>query len=297
MDMNISIMSGAGNIFAVIDNSKINLTKEYYSSICSFIISLHEFDNVSCEGILILNNSNEFDFDVWFFNPDGSSGMMCGNGGRCAFAFADFNQIIKSGKDIYFFTMAGENYGVKYSNNMISLYMPNPIQFKPDFEVESDGKKIIGSYINVGSDHFVFDFENSYLKENFDFSGSGLIDFVKKIRYRFDLFPKGTNVNYYRKIDNETFELRTYERGVEKITGACGTGAISTAWHLVSNNLAAYPVTIIPPSGLKLITAIEIIDEKKNSLILTGSVDLLKTFKIEVKDSLIPKLHLEMEVS
>jgi diaminopimelate epimerase len=282
MEINISIMSGAGNIFAVIDNSKINLSKEFYTSICPVIINSPEFDKINCEGVLILNCSNEFDFDVWFFNPDGTTGMMCGNGGRCAFAYAFNHQIIKSLKDIYSFSMSGNIYKSHFSKELISLYLPTPIEIKPEFEVKIDGISIIGTYINIGSDHFIFNYENSELKNKFDFSSNELIEFVKKIRHRFDLFPRGTNVNYYKKNIDTSFLLRTYERGVENITGACGTGAISTAWHLVNIQQSEYPVTIYPPSGLKLIVDIEKNNQEIKNLILTGSADLINKFTINV---------------
>lgn len=195
-----------GNDFVIIDAREENiiLSKENIKFLC------HRHFGIGSDGLIIFENSDKADFSMQFFNPDGSGGMMCGNGGRSIVRFAADKGVIKdkctflAPDGLHSATIEGEN---------ISLKMTTPTLFQR-FED--------GFYINTGTSHFVV-FENN-LEE---------IDIIKKGRMlrndeRF-LTYKGCNVNFVQEITDKNLKIQTYERGVEDLTLACGTGICAAA--------------------------------------------------------------------
>lgn len=94
MNLEVEYYSGAGNLFTIIDNKKYNIKKELFKNFAKILTAENKITKGKTEGIIVLNPSNSNNFEVWFFNPDGSSGMMCGNGGRCAINFASAKEYI-----------------------------------------------------------------------------------------------------------------------------------------------------------------------------------------------------------
>lgn len=195
-----------GNDFVIIDAREENiiLSKENIKFLC------HRHFGIGSDGLIIFENSDKADFSMQFFNPDGSGGMMCGNGGRSIVKFAADKGVIKdkctflAPDGLHSATIEGEN---------ISLKMTTPTLFQAHKD---------GFYINTGTSHFVV-FENN-LEE---------IDIIKKGRTlrndeRF-LTYKGCNVNFVEEIADNNLKIQTYERGVEDLTLACGTGICAAA--------------------------------------------------------------------
>ena len=195
-----------GNDFVIIDAREENiiLSKENIQFLC------HRHFGIGSDGLIIFENSDKADFSMQFFNPDGSGGMMCGNGGRSIVKFAADKGVIKdkctflAPDGLHSATIEGEN---------ISLKMTTPTLFQAHKD---------GFYINTGTSHFVV-FENN-LEE---------IDIIKKGRAlrndeRF-LTYKGCNVNFVEEIKDKNLKIQTYERGVEDLTLACGTGICAAA--------------------------------------------------------------------
>ena len=195
-----------GNDFVIIDAREENiiLSKENIKFLC------HRHFGIGSDGLIIFENSDKADFSMQFFNPDGSGGMMCGNGGRSIVKFAADKGVIKdkctflAPDGLHSATIEGEN---------ISLKMTTPTLFQAHKD---------GFYINTGTSHFVV-FEND-LEE---------IDIIKKGRaLRYDerfLTYKGCNVNFVEEIADKNLKIQTYERGVEDLTLACGTGICAAA--------------------------------------------------------------------
>lgn len=195
-----------GNDFIIIDNRNqdINLTEENIRFLC------HRHFGIGSDGLILLENDDKTDFSMQFFNPDGSGGMMCGNGGRSIVKFAADKGVIKdkctflAPDGLHSATIEGEN---------ISLKMTTPTLFQAHED---------GFYINTGTSHFVV-FENN-LEE---------IDIIKKGRtLRYDerfLTYNGCNVNFVQEIADKNLKIQTYERGVEDETLACGTGICASA--------------------------------------------------------------------
>lgn len=195
-----------GNDFVIIDAREENiiLSKENIKFLC------HRHFGIGSDGLIIFENSDKADFSMQFFNPDGSGGMMCGNGGRSIVKFAADKGVIKdkctflAPDGLHSATIEGEN---------ISLKMTTPTLFQAHKD---------GFYINTGTSHFVV-FENNLEK----------IDIIKKGRAlrndeRF-LTYKGCNVNFVEEIKDKNLKIQTYERGVEDLTLACGTGICAAA--------------------------------------------------------------------
>lgn len=195
-----------GNDFIIIDNRNqdINLTEENIRFLC------HRHFGIGSDGLIILENDDKTDFSMQFFNPDGSGGMMCGNGGRSIVKFAADKGIIK--ESCCFIAPDGLHFAT-IKDDIVSLKMVNPTLFQAHQD---------GYYINTGTSHFVV-FENS-LNE---------IDIIKKgraLRYDERFSPyNGCNVNFVEEISANNLKIQTYERGVEDETLACGTGICASA--------------------------------------------------------------------
>ena len=202
---------GTGNDFIIIDNRKMIFPKEdqkWIEEICT-----RRF-GIGADGLMLVENSNISDFKMIYYNSDGKIGSMCGNGGRCIVAFAHYLGIFKTKTT---FEAIGEMYEAKIENGLVSLKM-------------NDVNKIISNpdhyFLDTGSPHHIA------FEDNVD--GIDVYQLGKKIRYGSPYFENGTNVNFVEQIDNNTFKVRTYERGVENETLSCGTGvtAVAIASHL-----------------------------------------------------------------
>ena len=213
-------MNGSGNDFIVIDNrEKIveNIgfkTEEFVKRICKRGLS------IGADGVILIENTDEAgcDFAWRFYNSDGSQASMCGNGSRCAVRFAYLKGIINDTKTV-FLTGAGKIYGEIVGINTVKVQLTKPTDYKT---INLDNQTMY--FINTGVPHLVIFVDDL---ESVDVAGLGA-----KYRYHEVFAPAGTNVNFVNILDNNTIAIRTYERGVEAETLACGTGA--TASGLIS---------------------------------------------------------------
>ena len=198
---------GTGNDFVIVDNR----TKIFPKNNIAFINKLCNRNfGIGADGVILIENHNTTDFRMIYFNADGSE-TMCGNGGRCAVAFAKKLNIID--RKTTFTAFDGAHYA-EIDNDIISLHMVNvnEINIKKD-----------AVYAFTGTQHHVEIVESL---DNYPVFENG-----KKIRYSYD--SPGANVNFTQQINNNTFRVRTYEKGVENETLACGTGvtAVAIAMH------------------------------------------------------------------
>ena len=198
---------GTGNDFVMVDNRS-----EYFPKENTQLIA-HLCDRrfgIGGDGLILLENDPETDFKMVYYNSDGNQSSMCGNGGRCLVAFAKKLQVIEN--KTTFIATDGLHHATIGADGLVSLQMIDVAQVK----VCSDYV-----FLNTGSPHhvqLVDDLENYNIKEN----GAA-------IRYG-DLYGKaGSNINFVKQIDDSTFSVRTYERGVEDETLSCGTGATAVA--------------------------------------------------------------------
>ncbi|MEK6732319.1 MAG: diaminopimelate epimerase [Candidatus Omnitrophota bacterium] len=169
---------------------------------------------IGADGVLVLEKSKIADFRMRIFNADGSVAEMCGNGLRCAVLFT-------GKKKIKVETKAGIYDGEITARNRVKIRMENPKDLKQDFSIKVNLRDLKVNYINTGVPHVVI-FVEGLDKINVNAIG-------RTIRYHKEFAPKGANVNFVEIVDDSNIKIRTYERGVEGETLACGTGSAASA--------------------------------------------------------------------
>jgi diaminopimelate epimerase len=276
MKIDVAYMSAAGNIFAVVDNKDNLLSESNLTDLAKELCSKSSNREMDTEGLMLLEESKNYDFECKFFNPDGSTGMMCGNGGRAIVRFASSVKHIDKEKDTIRFFMANDIYEAKFLDDNIDLTMAE-VKFEHEKQLSIDNKVINTYFVDNGSQHIVINIDEFDLK---DINKIDINDLGKKVRFNSELEPVGANANFYSFSDGFV-NLRTYERGVEKETGACGTGAVATAIAAHRDLGIEFPIHIIPTSNDKLSIDKQIL--KGNKIYhLIGPAKILKTSTFEL---------------
>lgn len=203
---------GTGNDFVMIDNRQQTFNKKDTKHI-AFLCD-RRF-GIGADGLILLENHPDLDFKMVYYNADGNESTMCGNGGRCLVAFANYLGVIK---DKAVFEAIDGLHHATIENDIVKLQM---------LDVDAIEKHENYVFLNTGSPHHV-QFEDFI--NDFDIKTKGA-----EIRYGEPYNEAGTNVNFVKKISNDTFRVRTYERGVEDETLSCGTGvtAVAIAMHVL----------------------------------------------------------------
>lgn len=197
---------GTGNDFVMIDdrdNKYTDITEQQVKHLCD-----RRF-GIGADGLIFLRNSDEYDFEMVYYNSDGRTSTMCGNGGRCILRFASDLGI--EGKNYSFMAVDGVHFGV-VDDEVVSLQM---VDLKDIDKLKDDVL-----FMNTGSPHHVV-YTDSLPADDF-------VAVAKSIRYSDKYAEEGVNVNYV-KVTGDTLEMRTYERGVEGETYSCGTGVTAAA--------------------------------------------------------------------
>ena len=206
MQINFFKYQGTGNDFVMIDN-RTNTFPKNNTKLIEFLCD-RRF-GIGGDGLILLENHEKYDFTMVYYNSDGSTSTMCGNGGRCLVAFAKQLGVIEN--EAHFEASDGYHYA-KFENNLIALQMINVTDVKHFDKHE---------FVYTGSPHHVQLVEDL---QHFDVKNNG-----SKLRYS-DLYDaSGCNINFVEQIDTDTFSVRTYERGVEDETLSCGTGVTAVA--------------------------------------------------------------------
>ena len=223
--MNLSFYKyqGTGNDFVMIDNRTKIFPKDEINKILQ--ISDRHF-GIGADGIILIENDDNFDFKMIYFNADGSQ-TFCGNGARCAVAFAKYLNIIQH--KTTFLAVDGEHFA-ELEDDIISLQMINV----DDIKVSENSV-----FMHTGTQHHV---EMVKELENYPVFDNG-----KKIRNSYD-FP-GSNVNFVQQLNDTTFRVRTYEKGVEDETLACGTGVTAVAIAMHKTNKTKSNSISLPVEG------------------------------------------------
>ena len=228
-------ISAAGNDFVMIDNRKKALSRNIPAlarKLCNRKFS------VGADGLILLEDSKHGDFKMRYYNSDGSSAAMCGNGGRSIARFAHL--LGAASKKMAFDTEAGlVRAEILGKNVRLSLYEPKDVRL--DFSLKVEKREFDASFINTGVPHTVI-FLNSIDKADVQSLG-------RMIRYHREFAPEGTNVDFVQKKDEHTIMVRTYERGVEDETLACGTGVTASAIVSALKGIVKPPVGCITKGG------------------------------------------------
>ena len=227
MRIRFAKMHGAGNDFVLIDDrdGDFPCEREILAKIGA------RQTGVGCEGIILVQKSERADFRMRFFNPDGSEAELCGNGARCVAAFARKIGAAKADQ-MRFETLAGDIGAEIVGEGLVKIAMPDP-------------KDLRANFVNSGVPHCIVPVADL---ARADVEGEG-----RRIRYSDEFAPAGTNVDFVVYRAPHDVSIRTYERGVEAETGACGTGSVAAALVGVAQHGLRFPVAVHTVKGFELV--------------------------------------------
>jgi len=232
-------MSGSGNDFIIVDN-RDRIVDE--TDLLNFIIKVcRRKMSVGADGFILVENTEGADFKWRFFNSDGSVAEMCGNGARCVARFAYLNGI--AGSEMSFETGAGI-VEAQVAGESVKIKMTDPSDLKTDYTLELKDRSISVSSINTGVPHVVM------VTDTLD--DVEVVKMGREIRFHDMFAPAGTNVNFICPIKDDTIGVRTYERGVEDETLACGTGSVAGALIMARKMKIDAPIHVLTRSGVNL---------------------------------------------
>jgi diaminopimelate epimerase len=261
-------MNGAGNDFVMLDNraGDIQLDPKLIRLICD------RHRGVGADGILLLEKAeNGADFRMRYYNADGGEAEMCGNGARCFARFVD--KVAGAREKISFETPAGV-IGARLHGDLVTLNMSDPTDLRLNVPLQIDGEDATVHYINSGVPHVVVPVSR--------------VDVVhvrtrgEAIRRHKMFSPKGANVNFLQKSAAKKIAIRTYERGVEDETLACGTGVVASALIFAATEKVDGPISVLVRGGSELTVGFEREGEKFRDVTLTGPAEFVFEGEIEI---------------
>jgi diaminopimelate epimerase len=261
-------MSGAGNDFIVIDNRRRIVADAdligFIAKVCRRKLS------AGADGLILIEPSDICDFRWRFFNSDGSQAEMCGNGARCAARFAHVNGI--AGTTLTFETDAGV-VSARIDDHRVRVKMPDPSDLKLSYPLKLSTCSLDISSIHTGVPHVVV------MVEQID--DVDVVALGREIRFHPTFAPAGTNANFvYRRQANE-IEIRTYERGVEDETLACGTGAIASAIVAACRFKIDSPIDVKTRSGEYLRILFNAKDGQFDHIYMEGDARIIYTGELQ----------------
>src|SRR3954452_24376359 len=231
-------MNGAGNDFVMIDNRRgeLQLARDQIARICD------RHRGVGADGILMLEPAaNGADFRMRYYNADGGEAEMCGNGARCFARYA--SRVAGPIEKLSFETPAGV-IGAELQGELVRLQMSEPKDLRLGVTIPLPDRQVAAHFVNSGVPHVVVPVDDL---ESADVRGVG-----SAIR-RHDLFaPKGANVNFLKERGPRQIAIRTYERGVEAETLACGTGVVASALIFAATKKINGPIGVLVRGGNEL---------------------------------------------
>jgi diaminopimelate epimerase len=260
MELEFYKYQGTGNDFVMIDNRSNTFPKENTQLVA------HLCDRrfgIGADGLILLDTDATSDFRMVYYNSDGNLSSMCGNGGRCLVAFAKKLNVIQN--ETTFLATDGLHYATVGADGIVSLQMIDVAEIKNTQDY---------SFLNTGSPHhvqIVEDLQHFNVKEN----GAA-------IRYGNLYGQAGSNINFVKKIDETTFSLRTYERGVEDETLACGTGATAVAIAMNAIGQTNSNEINLNVEGGKLAVSFDIEDGKYTNVFLKGPAEFVFKGTIQI---------------
>jgi diaminopimelate epimerase len=268
MTLRFTKMDGAGNDFVMIDNrgAEVQLRPEQIMRICD------RHRGIGADGILLLEpGSNGADFRMRYYNRDGGEAEMCGNGARCFARFA--NKIAGAAQNVSFQTPAGLIKAQLHGESVI-LQMSEPKDLQLSMELTANGNHEVLHFINTGVPHVVVSVSRV---DDIDVRGRG-----EALRRHERFSPQGANVNFIEKLDARKIAVRTYERGVEDETLACGTGVVASALIFAATEKSDGPISVIVRSGSELSVNFERAGDEFRNVTLTGPAEFVFEGTIDV---------------
>ena len=246
-------MTGTGNDFIVIDNRMRVLDAD---NCYDFVRGLcRSGTSVGADGVILIENDPDVDFRCRFFNADGSKPEMCGNGARCAARLAYLTGIVDNPR--MSFRFGEEIIAAELWDTNVKAQMPDPTDLRRNLNINVKGRIIALDFINTGVPHAV-----CFLKDKKELEAVNVARLGRALRTHEYFAPDGTNVDFVFVENKHRLSVRTYERGVEGETLACGTGAIAAALLAAARSETESPVEVRVRSGEALTIHFEVTDEK-----------------------------------
>jgi len=261
-------MDGAGNDFILIDNraGDIHLNRSQIARLCD------RHRGIGADGILLLESpSDHADFRMRYFNADGGEAEMCGNGARCFARFA--NKTAGAEGKISFETPAGV-ISAELAGGLVTLQMTEPTDLRLGVPLQIGAEQKVVHFINSGVPHVVVPVAQV---GGVDVSREG-----SALRHHEMFSPKGANVNFIEKRGPNKIAIRTYERGVEDETLACGTGVVASALVFAALEKVNGQVTVITQGGDELRVGFEKTNNLFSNVTLTGPAEFVFEGAIEI---------------
>lgn len=261
-------MNGAGNDFVLIDNraGEVKLTNEQIARLCD------RHRGVGADGVLLVEPAtNGADFRMRYYNSDGGEAEMCGNGARCFARFVEHKTEI--GDRISFETPAGI-IGAQLLGELVRLNMSEPREARFDVDISDGDRSWHAHLINTGVPHVVVPVSKI---DDLDVNGEGAA-----IRYHPMFAPAGTNANFLERRGAREIAIRTYERGVESETLACGTGVVASALVFAATQNTDGPITVLVRGGNALSVDFRRDGDHFREVTLTGPAEFVFEGTIEI---------------
>lgn len=237
-------MHGAGNDFVMVDDRAETFPIGVIAKVAPRGVG------IGCEGVILVQNSDCADFKMRFFNPDGSEADLCGNGARCVAKFARDIGAVNSDQ-MRFETRAGIVSAEIVASDSVKISLPDP-------------KDLRSGFINTGVPHAIV--------EVGEINDADVANEGRRIRFSPEFAPYGTNVDFVSFNPPGALSIRTYERGVEAETGACGTGSVASALIGVAQHSLRFPVKVTTLHGYELVVDGKWSEGRFSSVTLTGPV-------------------------
>ena len=244
-------LSGTGNDFIIIDHREKFIREEDQPEFAR-LVCRRRFA-VGADGLILVENSETAHFKWQFYNGDGSRAEMCGNGARCAARFAYEKNIAPAA--MRFETTAGEieAFIIKTEGRAVKIRLTSPDDLRSNIPLSIGNVEQTLHFINTGVPHTVVLVNDAGMVP--------VANWGREIRFHETFQPAGTNANFAQVLPGDTLMVRTYERGVEGETMACGTGAVASALVTALLDYANPPVTVITSGGEKLTIHFSVIGE------------------------------------
>ncbi len=261
-------MNGAGNDFVLLDNRQgaIQLSADQIAHLCD------RHRGVGADGVLLIERAeNGADFRMRYYNADGGEAEMCGNGARCFARFA--HKVAGVGEKVSFETPAGV-IGAHLRGDLVTLEMSEPRDLRLNFTLPEAPHFRTLHFINSGVPHVVIPVASL---EKADVLRDGEL-----IRRHRQFAPKGANVNFLEKRGPKSIAIRTYERGVENETLACGTGVTASALIFAATENVNGPITVSVRGGSDLQVGFKKEGERFSEVTLTGPAEFVFEGSIQV---------------
>ena len=262
-------MNGAGNDFVVVDNRdhSIDLSAEQIEKLCD------RHRGIGADGFLAVEPAEAgADYRMRYYNADGGEAEMCGNGARC---FGRFARRLVGGdaEKISFETIAGV-IEASFDGDNVRIQLSEPFDLQLNAEVELEGTPTTIHSVNTGVPHAVVIVD--------DIAAVDIVPRGSAVRHHEHFAPAGTNANFMTVLDTSRIAIRTYERGVEDETLACGTGMVANA--IIHNQLtdAQPPITVRVAGGDDLLVDFEREGDQYKNVTLTGPADFVFEGEIEI---------------